>query len=234
MKKTKKTQKMKKVKEMKKTEISALHGNLLVVSAPSGAGKTTLVHALTKSLDKITVSISHTTRKKRPAEKDGVNYHFVSTSIFRQMIAEEKFLEHATIFGNLYGTSGEWVKNTLQQGMDVILEIDWQGCQHVKALFPGCISIFIVPPSPHILAERLRMRRQDDHETIEERLRDACETLTHISEYDYIVLNDDFETALSDLQAIVAAGRLSQQYQKNHLSSLLALFEKDVLKKTHP
>lgn len=199
-------------------------GNLYVIAAPSGAGKTTLVKTLVDSLQNIQVSISHTTRPMRPAEQDGVNYHFITRDEFQRMIDHDDFLEYAEVFQNFYGTSRSWVEKTLVKGIDVILEIDWQGAQQIKKLFPACTSIFILPPSMQELSHRLRQRNQDKPEIIEKRLADAQETISHISEFDYIVLNDDFKIALHDLKSIVQAGRLTQKCQSQHLATLIAEF----------
>ena len=199
-----------------------MKGNLYVVSAPSGAGKTTLVKALVDSLPNVTVSISHTTRPQRPAEIHGVNYYFTSETEFNQMVAQNAFLEHATIFNNSYGTSREWVEQTLLNDIDVILEIDWQGCQQIQELFPECICIFILPPSFDALATRLNLRNQDKPEIIKQRLTDAKAATNHIHEYDYVVLNDHFETAVNELKTIVLAGRLTQRRQTQQYSELIA------------
>src|SRR5579862_5990767 len=196
-------------------------GKLYIVAAPSGTGKTTLVKALIDSLPKIIVSISHTTRAKRPNEMHGINYYFVDTAEFERMINQGDFLEHATIFGNYYGTSKRAVQETLANGVDVILEIDWQGHQQIKKLFPNSISIFILPPSIQDLRERLVKRNQDSHDTILERLADVRETLSHIKEFNYIVINDDFVNALHDLKVIVEAGRLLQDCQTAKYHSLI-------------
>ncbi len=196
-------------------------GNLYVISAPSGTGKTTLVKTLVDSLPDITVSISHTTRPKRPAETDGINYYFVDKNEFLRMIEHDDFLEHANVFNNLYGTSRSWVEDTLKRGIDVILEIDWQGAEQVQRLYPHCISIFILPPSLATLSERLIQRNQDPAAIIQKRLLDAQETISHVSEYDYVVLNDYFETALNDLKTIILAGRLIMRRQIKKLASLL-------------
>ena len=196
-------------------------GNLYVVAAPSGAGKTTLVKALTDSMQDITVSISHTTRPKRPNEQDGINYHFIDSTTFDQMIAHHDFLEYAQIFGNQYGTSKKWVEETLAKGVDVILEIDWQGHQQIKRLFPKSISIFILPPSLQDLKSRLETRNQDNPDIIKIRLADAQETVAHLHEFDYTVLNDAFDRALADLQAIVAAERLRECRQSARLAPLI-------------
>lgn len=188
-------------------------GRLYVVAAPSGAGKTSLVKALVESLPEVTVSISHTTRKKRPNETDGVNYHFIDKTTFQQMIQHQDFLEHATIFDNYYGTSKRWVEQTLAQGKDVVLEIDWQGQQQVKRLFPQSLSIFILPPSLEVLRERLVGRNQDDAEVIKKRLADARESVSHINEFDFVVINDQFDKALEELSFIVLATRLLRPRQ---------------------
>jgi guanylate kinase len=197
-------------------------GNLYVMSAPSGTGKTTLVKALVESLPGITVSISHTTRKKRPAEMHGINYYFTDQAEFDKMVEHDDFLEHATVFGNSYGTSRRWVEEKINQGEDVILEIDWQGGQQIHDLFPNSTSIFILPPSVSDLYARLIKRNQDNPEIIKQRIADVRESTRHITEYTYIVINDDFLEALKDLQTIVLAGRLSQKRQLIKFSGLLA------------
>jgi guanylate kinase len=197
-------------------------GTLYVIAAPSGTGKTTLVKALINALPAITVSISHTTRPKRPAEIDGINYHFITPDQFQEMIARHDFLEHATVFNHSYGTSRSWVEKTLKQGIDVILEIDWQGCQQIQRLFPECVSIFILPPSLADLAERLKNRAQDSSDIIQQRLADAHETVSRIHEFQYVIINADFDHALSDLKAIITANRLLQTKQILKLDKLLA------------
>ncbi len=199
-------------------------GTLYVVAAPSGTGKTTLVKALIDSLPEITVSISHTTRPRRPAEIDGVNYYFISEDEFQRMIDHHDFLEYATVFNYHYGTSKSWVEKTLAQGIDVILEIDWQGCDQIQRLFPDCISIFILPPSLKDLAKRLRDRAQDSGEVIQQRLSDARETVSRIHHFNYVVMNADFETAVHDLRTIVEGNRLLQKNQPINLNQLLAEF----------
>jgi len=197
-------------------------GNLYVIAAPSGTGKTSLVKALVDTMPKITVSISHTTRPKRPNEIEGVNYHFVDATTFEKMIGHDDFLEHAIIFDNHYGTSKEWVASTLNRGIDVILEIDWQGHQQIKRLFPHSIGIFILPPSLDELQERLTRRNQDHPEIIQKRLQDAKETLSHVYDFEYVVVNDDFISALHDLKIIVEAGRLLQKQQLSKYKVLVA------------
>lgn len=196
-------------------------GNLFVISAPSGTGKTTLVKALVDSLSGITVSISHTTRPKRPAEVHGENYYFIDTAEFQRMIEENDFLEHAMVFDNLYGTSKRWVEETLAKGLDVILEIDWQGGLQIQSLFPHCMSIFILPPSVSDLYQRLIKRNQDHSNIIQKRIADVRESTRHIRGYDYVVLNDDFDAALNDLTIIVQAGRLLERRQSVKFAQLI-------------
>ena len=202
----------------------AIKGTLYVIAAPSGAGKTTLVKALIDSLADITVSISHTTRPKRPQEVHGVNYYFVDKPEFQRMIEANDFLEHATVFDNLYGTSKSWVENTLANGTDVILEIDWQGHHQIKTLFPDTIGIFILPPSLDDLKSRLVTRNQDHPDIIEKRLLDAKETISHLNEFEYVVINDDLDRALHDLRAILEANRLLARRQAVKHAQLIANF----------
>lgn len=197
-------------------------GTLFVISAPSGAGKTSLVAEMLKNDAKLGVSISHTTRPMREGEQDGVNYHFVSRDEFEAMIARGDFLEHADVFGNYYGTSQVWVRETLARGEDVILEIDWQGAEQVRRLIPECVSIFIVPPSAEVLRERLTGRGTDAPDVVERRLREATEECSHALEFDYLVVNDDFQVALADLLAIVRSQRLRMQVQQVRHRGLLA------------
>ncbi|MFO7528039.1 MAG: guanylate kinase [Marinobacter sp.] len=197
-------------------------GTLFVISAPSGAGKTSLVAEMLKNDSKLGVSISHTTRPMREGEQDGMNYHFVSRNEFEAMIGRGDFLEHADVFGNYYGTSQVWVRETLARGEDVILEIDWQGAEQVRRLIPECVSIFIVPPSAEVLRERLTGRGTDDSDVVERRLREATEECSHALEFDYLVVNDDFQVALADLLAIVRSQRLRMQAQQVRHRGLLA------------
>lgn len=199
-------------------------GILYVIAAPSGAGKTSLVKALSEVLPHLTVSISHTTRPKRSNEIHGVNYFFVSKTEFQDLIVQDEFLEHAIIFGELYGTAKTVVKDTLAKGIDVILEIDWQGHQQIKKLFPNAVSIFILPPSLDDLEKRLLLRNQDKPEIIKDRLMDAKETLSHIPEFNYLVINDDFNKALHDLKVIIEATRLTCNRQLMVHAKLLNLF----------
>ncbi|TIH10321.1 guanylate kinase [Pseudomonas leptonychotis] len=202
--------------------MSITTGTLYIISAPSGAGKTSLVKALIDSEAQIRVSVSHTTRAMRPGEVDGVNYHFASREQFHAMLDKTEFLEHAEVFGNLYGTSQEWVKQTLREGFDLILEIDWQGAQQVRRLMPESKSIFILPPTQEALRHRLTNRGQDSGEIIEQRMREAVSEMSHYVEYDYLLINDDFAHALSDLKAIFRANQLLQSPQQQRHSGLLS------------
>ncbi|MGP4842844.1 guanylate kinase [Marinobacter sp. 1Y8] len=197
-------------------------GTLYIVSAPSGAGKTSLVAAMLARDPALCVSVSHTTRPMRPGEQDGINYHFTEREVFTSMINKSAFLEHAEVFGNYYGTSQHWVEETLEQGRDVILEIDWQGAVQVRRLLPDCVSIFIVPPSPESLRERLTGRGQDAPEVIERRLREAADECSHALEFDYLVVNDQFDQALGDLLSIVRAQRLRVEPQEVRHADLLS------------
>lgn len=176
---------------------------LFTVSAPSGAGKTSLVNALIQKLPGLSISVSHTTRKMRPGEVDGVNYNFVDKAEFERMIAAEGFLEHAEVFGNFYGTSSSWVQSALADGQNVILEIDWQGAEQVRRLLPETQGIFILPPSREVLRERLTNRGQDEESVIDARMAEAKAEISHYLEADYLVINDDFEVALAELQDII-------------------------------
>lgn len=183
------------------------HGTLFIVSAPSGAGKTSLVRALLERLDGLQVSVSHTTRAQRPGEIDGVNYHFVDAATFERMIERGDFFEHAKVFDHYYGTSRPAVQSLLAAGTDVILEIDWQGARQVREQVPDAESIFILPPSRSTLHERLASRGTDDDTVIERRMRDAINEMSHYDEYRHVIINDDFATALADLEALVRSSR---------------------------
>jgi guanylate kinase len=198
-----------------------LLGTLFIISAPSGAGKTSLVRALVAGLDNIQVSVSHTTRAPRPGERDGIDYHFVDAERFRAMLEQGLFLEHAHVFGRDYGTSRPWVLEKLREGVDVILEIDWQGARQVHSAWPDCVSIFILPPSRETLEQRLRCRAQDSEEVIARRMGAARQEMEHYAEYDYLVVNDDFATALGELSCIMRARRLRRQVQERRLEGLL-------------
>jgi len=182
-------------------------GTLYIVSAPSGAGKTSLMTALVANADDIRVSVSYTTRPMRSGEKEGVNYNFTDVATFEKMIADDVFLEHANVFGNYYGTSKTWVEQELARGVDVILEIDWQGGEQVRSKMPDAVGVFILPPSRQELEKRLRGRGQDADDVIARRLSEAVTEMREYIHYDYVVVNDDFDIALGDIQAIVRARR---------------------------
>ena len=196
-------------------------GTLYIVSAPSGAGKTSLVRALLARDAGVAVSVSYTTRAPRSGEQEGVDYHFVGRERFLAMIGAGEFLEHAEVFGNYYGTGRAAVTAQLARGGDVILEIDWQGAQQVRQAFPDSVGVFILPPSREVLRARLNGRGKDDAAVIERRLQAAVEEISHYSEYDFIVVNDDFETALADLAAILRAVRLRLPAQTDRHETLL-------------
>lgn len=198
-----------------------MSGSLFIVAAPSGAGKTSLVRALVKNDDRVRLSVSHTTRTPREGERDGVDYFFVSQQSFAEMRDAGAFLESATVFDNSYGTSAEAVNSLLAEGLDVILEIDWQGAQQVRRNFADSISIFILPPSRATLEQRLRNRGQDDEATIARRMRDAENEMSHYIEFDYLLVNDVFEETLSALRAVVVARRHSLAVQKQQHARLL-------------
>jgi len=196
-------------------------GTLYVISAPSGAGKTSLVKALLEKTKDIGVSVSHTTRAMREGEHDGVDYHFTEKAEFEKMVQESAFLEHAQVFDNYYGTAIANIESKLKQGEDVILEIDWQGAAQVRKQLPYAVNIFILPPSQAALEERLRGRGQDSDEIIARRMQDAKSETSHYSEYDYFVVNDDFEEALIELKSIVFARRCRFDAQSECLSPFL-------------
>jgi len=204
-----------------------MSGTLFIVAAPSGAGKSSLVNALLEREPGIALSISHTTRLPRPNDVDGRHYHFVNRGVFEHLIAHDAFLEHAEVFGNLYGTSREAVEPLLAKGRDVLLEIDWQGARQVRAKWPACVSIFILPPSREELERRLRSRASDDAATIARRLAGSCAEIEHVADFDYVVVNDEFADALADLRAIVTCQRLRRSAQ---LARHAALID-DLLKK---
>ncbi|MDF9618939.1 guanylate kinase [Pseudomonas entomophila] len=196
-------------------------GTLYIVSAPSGAGKTSLVTALIKDDQHVRVSVSHTTRAMRPGEEHGVNYHFVIHEEFKALIAKGDFLEHAEVFGNFYGTSRSTLQETLDQGYDLILEIDWQGAQQVRKLMPEALSVFILPPSQEALRQRLDGRGQDSEEIIAGRMKEAVSEMVHYDEYDYVIINDDFGVALDELKAVFKANRLLLKKQQQRHGALL-------------
>ena len=187
--------------------------NLFIIAAPSGCGKTSLVEALIKKTKNLCVSVSHTTRPPRPDEVNGINYYFVSINEFEEMIKNNAFVEHATVFDNHYGSSTKLIREKLDEGVDVILEIDWQGARQVKENMPNAISIFILPPSNEALLGRLKQRAQDDEITINKRMSDAQNQMQHFNEFDYLVINDDFNSALNDLNLIICRpGKASERF----------------------
>ncbi len=197
-------------------------GRLIVVSAPSGGGKTSLVKALLAADKNLKVSVSHTTRSSRPGEIDGTNYHFVSVEDFNSLRSGGEFLEHAEVFGNFYGTAKSAVASNLSAGRDVILEIDWQGARQIKESFSGeLLSIFILPPSKAELRTRLRGRGQDAEEVINARMAKAISEMSHYADYEFLVINDQFDTALADLQAILRGQRLRRRPQEARHGRLL-------------
>lgn len=197
-------------------------GRLIVISAPSGAGKTTLVNALIDSTPDLKISISHTTRPIRPGEQDGVNYYFISDDEFKNLLDRREFLEYAKVYDYYYGTSKVWVENELNKGSDIILEIDWQGAQQIKSMFPNSASfIYILPPSLEILKERLEKRAQDKPDVISYRLAKAKEDISHYNEFDYVVVNDDLDQTVASIQSIIKSINLNIQVQKINLKSLL-------------
>lgn len=196
-------------------------GTLYVISAPSGAGKTSLVKALLDRQPTLSVAVSHTTRAPRAGEQDGVNYFFVSKEKFVEMLEQNAFLEYATVFNNYYGTASFWVEESLNNGQDLILEIDWQGAQQVRKLIPDAKLIFILPPSRDILKQRLVQRGQDTDEVINHRMSQAINEISHYVEFDYLIVNDDFEKALGDLESIISSQRLNCLRQREKLQDLL-------------
>ena len=199
-------------------------GQLFVISAPSGAGKTSLVRALMERSNTIGVAISHTTRTKRPEEQDGINYHFITEGEFNTLVDRGEFLESATVFEHLYGTSTSAVNLILQQGKHLILEIDWQGAAQVRQKLPGAKSIFIFPPSLSALRDRLENRAQDDVETVDKRMSAVFEELSHWQEFDYLIVNDQFDTALAQLQSVVA-GQGSDHHISKQMKALGPLID---------
>lgn len=199
-----------------------MSGTLYIVAAPSGAGKSSLVNALLERERDIVLSISHTTRPPRPGDVDGGHYHFVNRGVFERLIAADAFLEHAEVFGNLYGTSRRAVEPLLEQGRDVLLEIDWQGARQVREVMPDCVSIFILPPSREELERRLRTRAADSAITIARRLAESRDEIAHVEDFDYVVVNDQFADALGDLRSIVTTRRLRREAQTRRHAALIA------------
>jgi guanylate kinase len=198
-----------------------MHGKLFVISAPSGAGKTSLVKAMLESDPQLHLSISHTTRRMRPTEQQGREYHFVKMAEFERLRDAGEFLEHARVFDNCYGTSRAFVEQQLAAGHDVLLEIDWQGAQQVRRAMPQCVTIFILPPSRRALAERLARRQTDTPEVIARRLADAASDMSHYREFDYVVVNDEFPQAVQDLERIVAGHADDLRSDRPQLAPLL-------------
>jgi guanylate kinase len=203
-----------------------MSGNLFVVSAPSGAGKTSLVNALLKINKSIDLSISYTSRAARPGEVDGQDYHFVSRDTFLEMIQRGDFVESAKVYGNLYGTSQSWISKEMGGGRDILLEIDWQGAAQVRRKFPDCISIFILPPSIQALETRLTGRKQDSAEVIAKRLHSAQEDIAHVAEFDYVIINDILDEALRQLNSIVIAMGLRRERQLARQANLINQLQK--------
>ncbi len=204
------------------TETMPVTGTLYIVAAPSGAGKTSLVKRLAEDMPDVRVSVSHTTRSPRPNEREGVNYYFVDVQTFERLARQQAFLEYARVFDHLYGTSRDMVIERLQAGVDVILEIDWQGARQVRRLMPESRTIFILPPSREALYWRLRERGQDSDEVIAQRMKAAASDMVHYQEFDYLVVNDDFHHALDALRSIVIANRLVCKAQAVRHEYLLA------------
>lgn len=197
-------------------------GNLFIVAAPSGGGKTSLVKRLIESLDDIEVSISHTTRAMRPGEQNGIDYFFIDENEFKRMIDGCAFLEHARVFNHLYGTMMAQITKRLSNGIDMVLDIDWQGAEQIRRTFPDAVSIFIVPPSLEVLKQRLLNRQQDKEEVVSDRMKKAQDELSHYPEFDYLIVNDNFEHAAKELAAIVIANRLRIGRQLKKQSKLLS------------
>jgi guanylate kinase len=202
-------------------------GRLFVVSAPSGAGKTSLVHALLARRPNLVVSVSYTTRRPRPNEVNGREYFFISTTQFQELVRAGAFLEHAQVFDNFYGTGAAQVRDHLAAGRDVLLEIDWQGAQQVRRAMPECVSIFILPPSRAALEQRLRARRSDSAEAIARRLRDAIADMSHYREFDYVIVNDQFEQAVQELAAVVQRDDAHLRADRLELAPLLQRLLRD-------
>ena len=204
-----------------------MRAKLYVVAAPSGGGKTSLINALLEKHDRIRLSVSYTTRTARPGEKDGVHYHFVDNPTFDGLIENNAFLEHAEVFGHRYATGRAAVEKKLHAGFDVLLDIDWQGARQIRKSFPLSCTIFILPPSLEALRKRLAIRGQDSEEVIEERMREARAEISYSSEFDYLIINDDFDQALADLQSIICHRKLHRPDQKDQYEDLLAELRKN-------
>lgn len=197
-------------------------GNVFIVAAPSGGGKTSLVRNLIDTLDNIKVSISHTTRPMRAGEQQGVDYFFVDEAQFMDMVNDNAFIEHARVFNYFYGTSSAQIVEQLNQGIDVLLDIDWQGAEQIRRIFPDAVSVFIVPPSLDALKQRLQNRGRDDSKVIEERMVKAQDEMSHYPEFDYLIVNDHFEIAAAELRSIVVSRRLQMKRQVIEQAKLLS------------
>lgn len=201
---------------------SSHSGSLIIVAAPSGGGKTSLVKELIRRLPEVKVSISHTTRAIRPGEINGVDYFFVNDEKFDIMVDESAFVEHARVFNHQYGTSFEQIRERLAAGIDIVLDIDWQGAQQIRARFRDAVSVFVIPPSLEILKQRLMNRQQDNEDIIESRMQRAQDEMSHYSEFDYLIVNDDFAKAAAELESIVIANRLKIARQQSEQAKLLS------------
>ena len=199
-------------------------GNLFIVTAPSGAGKTSLVRELLERDGRVRLSVSYTTRAARPGEEDGRDYHFVSREQFTAMRDAGEFLESAEVYGNFYGTSEQWIRSAMAAGDDILLEIDWQGAAQVRRLCPQAIGVFIVPPTLDVLHQRLTGRGQDSSDVIERRMAAAREDISHVGEFDYVIINDDFSVAVEDLSAVFRAQRLTASRQLARHAQLFTQF----------
>ena len=196
-------------------------GTLYIIAAPSGAGKTSLVKAITSQIKGLEVSVSHTTRPARPNDVDGVDYHFIDDNQFNRKVANQEFLEHALVFGHQYGTCKQEVLEKIKQGIDIILEIDWQGARQIRQIFSNSVGIYIFPPSFEALRRRLVHRNEDDGEVIDLRMQQAASEMSHYHEFDYLVVNDDFDIAVNDLSKIIKARQLRTAYQSQVATNIL-------------
>jgi guanylate kinase len=198
------------------------NSKLFIVAAPSGGGKTSLIRALLAQDSSVSLSVSHTTRAPRPAEQDGIDYHFVDNPTFLQLVRQNAFIEHAQVFDHRYGTAREPVEAQLAAGYAVLLDIDWQGARQIRENISACRSIFILPPSIKVLRQRLSQRGQDSEDVIERRMRAARDEISHWSEFDFLIINDDFDQALADLLSIIRHGKPKRPVQKDRYNDLLA------------
>jgi guanylate kinase len=199
-----------------------MSGNLFIVWAPSGAGKSSLIAALLEKDPNVRQSVSFTTRAPREGEIEGKHYHFVTRDVFQKMIIAGDFLEHAEVYGNFYGTSKKWIDNAMHNGFDVVMAIDWQGAQQIHKIFPAIVGVFILPPSLEVLRQRLTARGQDSADVIERRLASAHEDMSHLGEFDYVIINNEFADAVSDLLAIFRSQRLKREAQFKRNSSIIS------------